>query len=134
MVYDNLSNAIANIKQASKRKQAVIIVYNTIFIQNILYLLIKLGFIYSFHILNSRNIHVFLKYDICNKAAISNIQRVSRPGSRVYMSYKVLKEFSKNNNVNNTYQVAIFSTSRGLLTTQMALSYKVGGELLFVIS
>lgn len=134
MHYDSLSNLVANINAAYKSLAPSIIVYNTTLSRRILYLLITLGYINSFIILDSYKIQIFLKYNDYNRPAVRNIQRVSKPGNRVYVPSTMLKAFIKNTNLNNDYQVAIMTTSMGLLTGQEAVKYKVGGELLLLIN
>lgn len=65
-----------------------------------------------------------LKYDGSRNSVIEGIQRVSRPGSRVFSGSDNLPK------VIGGYGVAIISTSKGLLTDREARKAKVGGEVL----
>lgn len=134
MQIDIFSHAIAQIKQASLQRRPSVVIRNVRLLQTTLLLLIKLGFIHSFHIIDSRRIQVFLKYDEYNRPALRSIQRVSKPGSRVYINYKSLQMFAKNNNINDSYQIPVISSPNGIITGQMALKLRVGGELLFILS
>ncbi len=68
-------------------------------------------------------IRIELKYN--NRGpAIRRIQRVSRPGQRVYVSGKELPR------VLNGYGIAILSTSQGIMTNKQARKQKIGGELM----
>ena len=62
-----------------------------------------------------------------NKPSIEHIQRVSKPGLRVYTSAKKMPR------VLGGFGTAIVSTSRGLMTDQQARKEGVGGELLCYI-
>jgi ribosomal protein S8 len=53
---------------------------------------------------------------------------VSKPGKRIYVGYKDL------NNFNNGFKLYVLRTSKGIITSQTAFKYKIGGELLFKIS
>jgi small subunit ribosomal protein S8 len=55
---------------------------------------------------------------------IIKLQRVSRPGLRIYVGYKEIPRVLGNLNL------TILSTSKGLITNHQALYNKVGGEVL----
>lgn len=65
-----------------------------------------------------------LKYKKNGKPHISSIQRVSRPGLKIYVSKDEVKR------VLNGYGMSIISTSSGLMTDREARANKVGGEVL----
>ncbi|OGY41679.1 MAG: 30S ribosomal protein S8 [Candidatus Buchananbacteria bacterium RBG_13_39_9] len=69
-------------------------------------------------------IKIVLKYDNDKQPAIMTINRVSKPGQRVYIS--------KNNipSILNNYGIAIISTSAGLMTNKEARRKGIGGEIL----
>ncbi len=56
--------------------------------------------------------------------AIHHLRRISRPGQRIYVSGQDLPQ------VLNGYGSAIISTSRGVMTSQMARKQNIGGELM----
>ena len=62
------------------------------------------------------------------KAVIAKIERVSRPGLRIYRGCEELPT------VMNGLGVAIVSTSRGVITDRKARSLKVGGEVLCLVA
>ena len=53
---------------------------------------------------------------------------ISKPGRRIYIGYKELKDF------NNGFKLYILRTSKGIISSQTAFKHKIGGELLFKIS
>ena len=69
-------------------------------------------------------IRVFLKYDESNRSVIHGLERVSKPGRRVYSGYKDLPR------VFNGLGTLIVSTSAGVTTGEKACEERVGGELL----
>ena len=70
-------------------------------------------------------IKVALKYDAVNKVnAIKKLERVSTPGLRKYTGYKDMPR------VINKLNIAIISTSRGVMTNKEAADLKIGGEVL----
>lgn len=73
-------------------------------------------------------IKVALRYDAkTRKPAISNVQRVSRPGLRRYAGADELPR------VLNGLGVCIISTSRGLMTDKEARKMNIGGELICTV-
>lgn len=69
-------------------------------------------------------VRVFLKYDNDRKPVIRGIQRISKPGRRVYQSYRTMPR------VLNGYGTVIVSTSSGVITGRKASQQQVGGELI----
>jgi small subunit ribosomal protein S8 len=72
-------------------------------------------------------IRVFLKYDDKTVSVIHGIERVSKPGRRVYAGYKNMPR------VFNGYGTLIVSTSLGVTTGKKAAEKKVGGELICTV-
>ncbi|MEO7559384.1 MAG: 30S ribosomal protein S8 [Nitrosospira sp.] len=70
---------------------------------------------------------ISLKY-YAGRPVIEKIERVSRPGLRIY------KASSKLPNVMNGLGVAIVSTSKGVMTERKARASGVGGEVLCIVA
>ncbi|PKL24302.1 MAG: 30S ribosomal protein S8 [Spirochaetae bacterium HGW-Spirochaetae-3] len=88
------------------------------------------GFIKNFKKLVQENqnfIRIFLKYDEENEPILHGIEKVSKPGRRVYTGYKGLPR------VHNGYGALIVSTSEGVTTGKKAAEKKVGGELICTV-
>jgi small subunit ribosomal protein S8 len=71
-----------------------------------------------------QQIRLFLKYGPTGEKAISGIERVSRPGRRVYASRDEVPA------VLGGLGVSILTTSRGVMTGRAAQKAGVGGEIL----
>ena len=69
-------------------------------------------------------IRIFLKYDYKGKSVITEINRVSKPGYRIYV------ECSKIPKVLDGLGVSILSTSKGVISNKVAKKLGVGGEIL----
>jgi len=67
---------------------------------------------------------VGLKYDREGAPIVNGLERVSRPGRRVYAPAKEIPE------VLDGLGISIVSTSRGILTGHKAREARVGGEIL----
>ncbi len=69
-------------------------------------------------------IRVFLKYDDERAPVIRGIERISKPGRRVYAGYRTMPR------IYNGFGTLIVSTSSGVTTGRKARERRVGGELL----
>lgn len=67
---------------------------------------------------------VTMKYAADRRRVISGLERVSKPGRRMYVGYNDIKQ------VRSGLGVTILSTPRGLLSDATAKRMKVGGEIL----
>jgi len=65
-----------------------------------------------------------LKYRENGQPQITNLRRLSKPGQRLYVSYKDVRS------VKGGYGKVILSTPKGLLTGDEAKKQKVGGEFI----
>jgi len=89
------------------------------------------GFIHDFVIVNTDSevkklLKVVLKY-VDGEAVIHEIQRISKPGRRVYVGSKEIKP------VIGQLGVSILTTSRGVIANQKAKKLSVGGEVICTV-
>ena len=85
------------------------------------------AFIRDYEVLRSkphRAIKIYLKYDDKNQPVISGLERVSKPGLRVYVGKKEIPR------VYGGLGIAIVSTPKGVMTGWQAWRQGLGGELL----
>ncbi|MBV9086536.1 MAG: 30S ribosomal protein S8 [Acidobacteriaceae bacterium] len=69
-------------------------------------------------------VRVYLKYGTDNEAAISNVERISRPGCRVYVGRNEIPRVLGGMGIN------ILTTPKGVMTGRQARREGVGGEIL----
>jgi len=69
-------------------------------------------------------LRVYLKYGANNEAAIRDLERVSRPGCRVYIGRDEIRR------VQGGLGISIMTTPRGVMTGRQARKEGVGGEVL----
>jgi small subunit ribosomal protein S8 len=69
-------------------------------------------------------LRVYLKYGVNNEAAIRDLQRVSRPGCRVYVGRDEIRR------VQGGLGISIMTTPKGVMTGRQARREGVGGEIL----
>ena len=85
------------------------------------------GYISNFKVVESPHqgsIRVFLKYGQGDERVITDLQRVSRPGCRIYCGKGEIPRVYGGLGIN------ILSTSRGVMTGREAARTGVGGEIL----
>jgi len=85
------------------------------------------GFISDYSLVRGKPqqvIKIDLKYRERNQPVLSSLERVSKPGLRVYVDRKEIPR------VSGGLGVAIISTSRGMMTGQQARRQGMGGELI----
>ena len=73
-----------------------------------------------------KTLTVSLKY-FNGEPSIKTLQRVSKPGRRVYSSFDQMKM------VSNGLGIAVVSTTKGLMTDHQARKGNIGGEVLFTV-
>jgi small subunit ribosomal protein S8 len=71
-----------------------------------------------------RTMKVYLKYRPDNRPVITKLERISRPGCRVYVGSDEIPKVIGGLGIN------ILTTSRGVMTDRKARTMGVGGELL----
>jgi small subunit ribosomal protein S8 len=88
------------------------------------------GYIWDFEEVDTvpaKTLRLHLKYGPNGERLITRIDRVSKPGRRVYSGYKELKP------VLSGMGIQILSTPNGVLSDRRARAEKVGGEVLALI-
>jgi len=88
------------------------------------------GYIEGFQVLPNEGkpeLRIGLKY-YAGRPVIARLERVSRPGLRIYRSRNHIPQ------VMNGLGVAIVSTSRGVMTDRKARATGVGGEVLCIVA
>tara|TARA_Y100000768_G_scaffold387788_1_gene380288 strand:+ start:1162 stop:1560 length:399 start_codon:yes stop_codon:yes gene_type:complete len=72
---------------------------------------------------NKEDIRVYLRYND-NSPAITSIEKISKPGKRVYVSCGDIPR------VLNGLGISVISTPKGVISNKVARELNVGGELL----
>ena len=122
---DPIGDMIARVKNAQQRNHKKVNLPSSNFKSKIANILKNEGFIKDFKVLTDENKPVLsleLKYHSGNPV-ISNFERVSKPGRRIFSSADSLPK------INNGLGIAILSTPKGVMTDIDARKQKVGGEI-----
>lgn len=131
MVNDTISDMLTRIRNANMVKHQIVEIPFTKISLGISLILKEEGFIEDFDIYvekSRKNLLLLLKYKgKSREPVITAIQRVSRPGLRVYRNAKKLPRVLAN------LGIAIVSTPQGLMTNLKAKKLGIGGEILCYI-
>ena len=93
----------------------------------ILEVLKREGFIRNFEVVaeeNKKNILVYLKYAENGSSVVSMLQRVSKPGCRIYSKATDVKP------VLNGLGISVITTAKGVLSDRECRAQNVGGEVI----
>ncbi len=123
---DPIGDMIARIKNASLRNYKKVQIPSSKFKVKIADVLKNEGYIINYSIENDNgngNLLIDLKYNSGNPV-INSIQRISKPGRRIFSSAERLPK------VSNGLGIAIISTPKGVMTDQDARKNQVGGEII----
>ncbi|NKE71054.1 30S ribosomal protein S8 [Candidatus Manganitrophus noduliformans] len=127
---DPISDMLTRIRNAKMRKHEVVDIPLSKLKVELARILKEEGFIRNYRVVGEsvkKNLRVYLKYVENDEPVISDLQRVSKPGRRVYVGKDQIPS------VKGGIGVAILSTSKGLMTDQKSREAKVGGEVLCYI-
>jgi len=127
MMTDPIADCLARLRNNMMIKRPAVQLRASKLAQRILEILRKEGFVGDFGVEEEdgkRSFRVELKYDEEGKPVIEGMQRVSKPGLRVYKGAGELPH------VRNGMGIAIVSTSKGVMTCREARKVGVGGEIL----
>ena len=131
MITDNISDILTRIRNANMAKHEIVKIPATKISKSIAGILKEEGFIKEFEIYTEKShsyLLLCLKYKgKLREPVICKLERVSKPGLRVYANSKKLPKVLDN------LGIAIISTSKGIITNLKAKELKVGGEILCYI-
>ena len=127
---DPLGDMIARIHNAQMRNKTKVSSPASRLRLSVLDVLKTEGFIRGYaaveHSNGRKELEIELKY-FDGEPVIREIERVSKPGRRVYASVKNLPR------VNNGLGISVLSTPKGIMADHAARDANVGGEVLFTV-
>jgi small subunit ribosomal protein S8 len=124
---DPVADMLTRIRNAQSARHPKVDVPSSKLKMEIARILKEEGFIANFKMADDgakKSIRIYLKYTPANLPVISRIERVSRPGCRVYVGSKDVPRVLGGLGIN------ILTTPRGVMTGSSARKENVGGELL----
>ena len=131
MVTDKIADMLTRIRNANILKHEIVEIPKTKMSKAIAEILKREGYIQNLETY-TENLNQYLllslKYDgQSREPVISKLERVSKPGLRVYASSKTIPV------VLGGLGISIVSTSKGVMTGKSAMSLGIGGEILCYI-
>lgn len=131
MMTDPISDMLTRIRNANQQKLVQVDIPHSKLKAQIARILLAEGYIKSWKVVEEEGpqdtIRIKLKYGPKNERVISHLERVSKPGRRIYLPRKRLPR------VLSGLGVAIVSTSQGVMTDRDARRQGVGGEVLCTV-
>ncbi|MBL8232827.1 MAG: 30S ribosomal protein S8 [Bryobacterales bacterium] len=124
---DPIADMLTRIRNAMQMRHAKVDVPASKLKADIARILKEEGYILNFKIADEgtkKTIKIYLKYTTANQPVISKIERVSRPGCRVYVGSGSIPKVLGGLGIN------ILTTPKGVMTGKTARREGVGGELL----
>jgi small subunit ribosomal protein S8 len=130
MMNDPIGDMIARIRNAQMRAKSKVSMPASKQRERVLEVLKTEGFIRGYasvaHASGRSELEIELKY-FDGEPVIREIERISKPGRRVYASVKALPR------INNGLGVAILSTPKGVMADHDARDANVGGEIICTV-
>ncbi len=126
---DPLGDLLSRIRNAQMRTKSKVTSPNSRLRESVLDVLKNEGYIRSYAVVEKdghSEIEIELKY-FDGEPVIREIERVSKPGRRVYTSVKNMPR------INNGLGVTIVSTPKGVMADHDARDANVGGEILCTV-
>jgi len=130
MVTDPIADMLTRIRNAILARHDFVNVPSSRMKLSIAKILREEGFIRDYEVLKGkpqRMIKIYLRYTEKKEPVLTGLQRVSKPGLRVYVQRSEIPR------VYGGLGIAILSTPRGVMTGQQAWRQRLGGELLCYI-
>ena len=129
---DPISDMLTRIRNGVNAKQAKIDMPASKLKAEVARILVEEGYLHGFKVLDEKTQHgsprkairLFLKYGPHGERVITGVQRVSRPGRRVYFGRDDVPT------VLGGLGTSILTTSRGVMSGREAVKAGVGGEIL----
>jgi small subunit ribosomal protein S8 len=130
MMTDPIADMLTRIRNAVRIERPLVEMPTSRMRRGIAQALKDEGYIWDFEEIDTipaRTLRLLLKYGPNGERLITKIDRVSKPGRRVYKGYKELKP------VLAGLGIQVLSTPKGVLSDRAAREQKVGGEVLAII-
>ncbi|HWW50415.1 MAG TPA: 30S ribosomal protein S8 [Verrucomicrobiae bacterium] len=127
MTTDPIADMLTRIRNAARAKHPRVDLPSSRLKVEIARILKDEGYLANFKVVEEKGkktLRVLLRYSSDRRSVITDLKRISRPGSRRYVGNAGIRQ------VVGGMGISILSTPRGLMTGQSARRQGVGGELL----
>jgi small subunit ribosomal protein S8 len=131
MTTDPIADMLTRIRNAIKARHSKVDVPASKLKIEVARILREEGYILNYKVAEEgpkKTIKVYLKYQANNKPVIAGLERISRPGCRVFAGHEEIP------NVLGGLGISILTTPKGVMTGRDARKQGLGGEILCQIS
>ncbi len=128
---DPIADMLTRIRNANRVGRKLVLINKSKICTGIAQVLKDEGYIEEYDVIDDGKqgqLRVKLKYSMAGDKVIHEIDRLSKPGRRVYNKVEELPQ------VLNGMGIAVVSTSKGVMSDRKAREQNVGGELLCTVS
>ena len=126
MMTDPIADMLTRVRNAAMVRHRRVVVPHSNVKEAIARILVEEGFVSGYTVTEDQpqaNLIMGMKYTGKGDPVISNLERVSKPGRRVYVGYREIPWVRSGLGIN------IVSTPRGVMTGRRARKEGVGGEI-----
>jgi small subunit ribosomal protein S8 len=127
MTTDPIADLLTRIRNATRAKHPRLDLPSSKLKLEITRILKEEGYLANYKVVDEKgkkNLRIFLRYTPDRRSVITDLKRISRPGSRRYVGKFEIRQ------VVGGMGISIVSTPRGVMTGQSARKEGIGGELL----
>src|SRR3984957_7570680 len=127
MTTDPIANLLTRIQNAARAKHPRVDLPSSKLKLEITRILKEEGYLANYKVVDEKgkkNLRIFLRYTPDRRSVITDLKRVSRPGSRRYVGKTDIRQ------VVGGMGISIVSTPKGLMTGSSARKAGIGGEIM----
>jgi small subunit ribosomal protein S8 len=128
MTTDPIADLLTRIRNSARAKHPRVDVPSSKLKVEVARILKEEGYVSNYKVVEEqkgkKTLRVFLRYTQDRRSVITNLKRVSRPGSRRYVAKTGIRQ------VVGGMGISIVSTPQGLMTGQAARKAGIGGEMM----
>ena len=128
MTTDPIADLLTRIRNASRAKHSRVDLPSSKLKAELARILKEEGYLANFKVVEEqkpkKTLRLFLRYTPDRRSVITDLKRVSRPGSRRYVGKTDIRQ------VVGGMGISIVSTAKGLMTGQAARKAGIGGEIM----
>ena len=128
MQTDPISDLLTRIRNAAKARHARVDIPTSKLKVEVARILKEEGYISTYKLIEEnktrKTLRLFLKYTLDKRSVITDLKRISKPGSRRYLGSSGIKP------VVGGMGISILTTPKGVMTGRAARKAHIGGEVL----
>ena len=127
---DSIGEFLTRVRNAGMAKHEKVDIPASKLRQGVAQILVDEGYVRSFKVVRDGRqgmMRVYLKYRTNGAHAITHVERISRPGKRVYWPVEGIQK------IRSGFGTSVLTTSKGIMSGDQARTQNIGGEVLFKV-